>query len=122
QLRGGVQVVPRSRPGQQVVEPTSEDARYAVATTLTWSRAEQRVAAARLARGGHPMAAVTLDTAFDQVRLIRLRAGETLVEAAPTAGFVYTPLGEGLMGVPLGGYQPFASPAWLPVGSTGVIR
>ncbi len=122
QLRGRVQVVPRNQPGQPAAEPTDEDARYAAASTLTWSRAERRAAAARLARGGHTMAAVQLDTVFDQVRLICLRAGETLVEAGTTARFVYIPLGEGLMGVPLGGYQPFAAPAWLPVGSTGVIR
>jgi hypothetical protein len=122
QLRGRVHVVPRNRPGQQAAEPTYEDARYAAASTLTWNRAEQRVAAARLARGGHNMAAVQLDTAFDQVRLIHLRAGETLFEAGTAARFVYIPLGEGLIGVPLGGYRPFASPAWLPVGSTGVIR
>ena len=68
------------------------------------------------------MAAVQLDAAFEQVRLIRLRAGETLVEAGAVARFVYIPLGAGLMVEPLGGYEPFAAPAWLPVGSTGVIR
>jgi hypothetical protein len=122
QLRGRVQVIPRNRPSQQAAEPTDEDARYAAASTLTWSRAEQHRAAARIARGGHNMAAVQLDAAFDQVRLIRLHAGETLIEAGSTARFVYIPLGAGLMVVPLGGYQPFAAPAWLPVGSTGVIR
>jgi hypothetical protein len=48
--------------------------------------------------------------------------GETLVEAGAAARFVYIPLGEGLIGVPLGGYRPFAAPAWLPVGNTAVIR
>ncbi|HMQ33637.1 MAG TPA: hypothetical protein PKD53_23090, partial [Chloroflexaceae bacterium] len=38
------------------------------------------------------------------------------------APFVYIPLAEGLTVVPLGGYRPFAAPAWLPVGSTAVIR
>jgi hypothetical protein len=68
------------------------------------------------------MAAVQLEAAFEQVRLTRLRASETLVEAGAVARYVYIPLGEGLMVVPLGGYPPFAAPAWLPVGSTGVIR
>jgi len=122
QLTGRIHVVPRRQPGHSAAEPTYEDARYAAAATLTWSRAEQRAAAARLARGGHTMAAVTLDSTFDQVRLLRLRAGETLLEAGTTARYVYIPLGEGLIGMPLGGYQPFASPAWLPVGNTGVIR
>jgi hypothetical protein len=122
QLTGRVQVVPWSQPGHSAAEPTYEDARYAAASTLTWSRAEQRAAAARLARGGHTMAAVRLESTFEQVRLLRLRAGETLLEAGTAARFVYIPLGEGLIGMPLGGYQPFASPAWLPVGNTGVIR
>jgi hypothetical protein len=121
-LRGRVHVVPRSRPARPAAETTDEDTRYAAASALTWSGAEQRLAAARLARGGHNMAAVQLDSAFDQVRLTRLRAGETLVEAGTAARFVYIPLAEGLMGMPLGGYEPFASPAWLPVGNTGVIR
>jgi hypothetical protein len=122
QLCGRVIIAPRSRPAQPAAEPSSEEARYAAAPTLSWSRAEQRVAAARIARGGHNMAAVELDSAFDQVRLIRLHAGETLVEAGATARFVYIPLGDGLRVVPLGGYPPFAAPAWLPLGSTGVIR
>jgi CRP-like cAMP-binding protein len=122
QLRGRVHLVPRTRPGQQAAEPTDEDARYAAASSLRWSRAQQRQAAVRLARGGHNMAAFQLESAFDQVRLLRLRAGETLLEAGTTARFVYIPLGEGLIGVPLGGYPPFTAPPWLPVGSTGVIR
>jgi hypothetical protein len=122
QLRGRVHLVPPHQAGQPSAEPTDEDDRYAAASTLTWSGAERRVAAARLARGGHNMAAVQLEAAFEQVRLMRLRAGETLVEAGSAARFVYIPLGEGLMGRPLGGYEPFASPAWLPVGNTGVIR
>jgi hypothetical protein len=122
QLRGRVRVVCRNRLDEQAAEPSFEDARYAAASRLTWSRAEQRTAVARLARGGHTMAAVELDTAFDEVRLICLYAGETLVEAGATARYVYIPLGEGLMIEPLGGYPPFAAPPWLPVGSTGVIR
>lgn len=89
QLYGRVHIVPRNRPGPQAAEPADEEARYAVAATLAWSRAEQRAAAERLARGGHNMAAVELDTAFDQVRLTRLHAGETLVEAGTTARYVY---------------------------------
>jgi hypothetical protein len=122
QLRGRVHIVPHNRSGGQVIEPADEEARYAAASALAWSRAKRRRAAARIARGGHTMATVELDAAFDQVRLIRLRAGETLVRAGATARFVYIPLGEGLVIVPLGGYPPFAAPAWLPVGSTGVIR
>src|SRR5262249_2648879 len=40
QLTGRVQVGPRSQPGHSAAAPTYEDARYAAATTLRWSRAE----------------------------------------------------------------------------------
>jgi hypothetical protein len=122
QLCGRVRVVRRTQPDKQAAEPTNEHARYAAAPALGWSRAEQRAAVARLARGGHAMAAGEFDSAFEQVRLLHLHAGETLVEAGATACYVYVPLDEGLMIEPLGGYPPFAAPAWLPLGSTGVIR
>lgn len=122
QLRGRVQVVPPSAQAQPAAEPTYEAARYAAGNRLAWSRAQQHRAAARLARSGHNMAAMQLDMAFDQVRLIHLRASETLVEAGTAARFVYIPLSAGLVGIPIGGYQPFVAPAWVPVGCTGVIR
>lgn len=122
QLRGRVQLAPGSRPAAHSPATAIEDARYAAASELVWSRAQRAAAAARIARGGHNMAAVDLDAAFAQVRLTRLRAGETLVEAGADAPFVYIPLGAGLIVLPLGGYRPFEAPAWLPIGTTAVIR
>lgn len=122
QLRDRVHLAPGSRHGPRPPEPLDEDARYAAAPPLSWSRAERGLAAARIARGGHNMDAIDLEAAFAQVRLIELAAGETLVTAGAAARFVYIPLGAGLQIVPLGGYRPFAAPAWLPVGITAVIR
>ena len=48
--------------------------------------------------------------------------GETLIEAGAPSRFVYVPLGEGLRGLPLGGYPGFTIPAGVLVGATGVIR
>jgi hypothetical protein len=121
-LRGRVQLAPCSRPALLAAAPSSEDVRYAAATELPWSRAERDAAAVRIARGGHNMAAVDLDAAFAQVRLAQIGAGEMLVEAGADARYVYIPLSAGLMIVPLGGYCPFAAPAWLPIGTTAVIR
>jgi hypothetical protein len=44
------------------------------------------------------------------------------IEAGSPSAFVYIPLGDGLKIIPLGGYQSFSVIAWLPPGTTGVIR
>jgi hypothetical protein len=58
---------------------------------------------------------------FEHVRFVELR-GEKLIEAGSPSAFVYIPLGDGLKIIPLGGYQSFSVTAWLPLGTTGVIR
>ncbi len=45
-----------------------------------------------------------------------------MIEAGAPSAFVYFPLGTGLKIVPLGGYESFCIAAWIPLGSTGVIR
>ena len=60
--------------------------------------------------------------AFREVRQIALCAGEKLIEAGAPSRFVYVPLGEGLRGLPLGGYPGFTIAAGVLVGATGVIR
>jgi hypothetical protein len=122
QLRDQVHVVPRSQPAPPAAPPTAEDRRYTAAAPLPWSRAKQRAALARIARGGHHLADVSRARAFAHVKLIHLTAGEILVEAGAAARFVYVPLAQGLLVVPLGGYTPFVAPAWQPLGNTGVIR
>jgi hypothetical protein len=51
-----------------------------------------------------------------------LQAGEILIEAGAPSAFVYVPLGDGLKIIPLGGYHSFSVAAWMPLGTTGVIR
>ena len=41
-------------------------------------------------------------------------------DSAPA--FVYIPMADGLVVRPIGGYAPSPLPAWVPVGTTGVIR
>ena len=77
----------------------------------------------RLAASGLRVAgAAGNDAAFTDVRVLRLRSGEVLIEAGTPAGFIYIPLGEGLQILPLGGYRPVSSPAWVTVGLTSIIR
>ncbi len=59
---------------------------------------------------------------FKHVRFTDLQSGEKLIEAGAPSSFVYIPLGDGLKIIPLGGYQSFSVAAWMPLGTTGVIR
>jgi hypothetical protein len=122
QLCGRIRIVPSAQPALPTAEPICEHARYDNADRLDWSREQKQQALLRIARSGQKVMALQPDDAFEQVRQITLQAGETLVEAGAAARFVYIPLAPGLTILPLGGYQSFAAPAWVPVGNTGVIR
>jgi hypothetical protein len=71
---------------------------------------------------GHKTKEIDPIEGFTDVRLVKLRRGDTLIESGSPSGFAYIPLSEGLRILPMGGYQEFAFPAWMPVGVTGVIR
>jgi hypothetical protein len=117
ELRGRVRTVPSL---QQA--PAIERTRYLEADELGWDDTARQDLLRRMAGAGHKTAPIDPVAAFDGVRRLTLRAGETLIEAGAPAGFVYVPLGEGLTIIPLGGYQSFAVAPWMPVGNTGVIR
>ena len=102
--------------------PETERNRYLAVTDIQWSQNERRTLLTRMAEAGWKVAAIDLDEAFRHVRLITLDSGETLIEADQPAGMVYVPLGAGLRIIPLGGYDSFSVAAWMPLGSTGVIR
>ena len=100
----------------------AERSRYLRSADLDWDLARRREVLRRIARSGCPTQAIDPEVAFREVRQIALRAGETLIEAGTPSRFVYVPLGEGLRGLPLGGYPGFTIPAGVLVGATGVIR
>ncbi len=77
---------------------------------------------AQLGRSGHRVADIEVDKAFAHVRLVIVPSGGLLIQADTVSAFVYVPLEEGLRVIPLGGYQAFMVPAWMPLGATGVIR
>jgi hypothetical protein len=95
---------------------------YTQGTDLDWDLARRREVLLKVARCGHRTEAIDPVEGFREVRRIELRAGDTLIEAGTPSGFVYIPLGEGLRGLPLGGYQDFVVQPWVLVGMTGVIR
>lgn len=99
-----------------------ERARYLAAAELDWDEGRRRGLLEQLARAGQNVAAVDLAAGFRHVRLAAVRPGETVIEAEAPSAFVYVPLDDGLQILPLGGYTPFVVRAWMPVGSTGVVR
>ncbi len=89
---------------------------------LDWDREQGLKLLEKVAQFGHRTDDIDPLQAFTHVRRIHLGAGESLISAGAPAGFVYIPEGEGLRGVPLGGYAEFLMRPWIPVGVTGVIR
>jgi|GEM_PF-669871 len=116
-------------PGQSVrVTPSlthvqsAERARYLAAQPLPWGADLRRDLLAHLAHSGYPAACIDPARAFENVRLLTLRAGDVLIEAKTPAAFVYIPLGIGLNVVPWGGYRSVSAQPWQMLGAAGVIR
>jgi HEAT repeat protein len=99
-----------------------ERTRYLAATELDWSIDQRRELLKKVEESGHKTAKIDPELGFRHVRLSTLLPKETLLEAGAPDGFVYIPLTDGLSIIPLGGYDPFAVKAWMPLGVTGVIR
>jgi hypothetical protein len=102
--------------------PEFERTRYLAAASVEWDLERRRVLLQQMHQSGCKIDNVDPLEAFRHVRLSRLDAGETLIEAGVPASMVYVPLGDGLRIVPLGGYASFSIRAWMPLGNTGVIR
>lgn len=114
---GQIQIVPSLR---HVSE--SERARYLWAKDLDWDEPQRQAVLARISAAGLKLTSFDAIEGFRHVKQADLQAGEKLIEAGAPASFVYFPLGDGLKIIPLGGYQSFSVAAWMPLGTTGVIR
>lgn len=100
----------------------AERALYLGAPAIDWTIAELAELLAYVRSSGQQVEHMMLEKAFQHVKRIHIEAGSTLIEAGSQASFVYIPFKEGLKVLPLGGYQAFSVRAWMPLGSTGVIR
>jgi hypothetical protein len=96
--------------------------RYLEAEAFNADMGRRREVLERISQSGHKTQDIDPVIGFKDVRVVKLRAGEVLIESGSPAGFVYIPLGEGLKVIPLGGYSSFLVRPWLPLGITGVIR
>ncbi|MCW3100814.1 MAG: TerB-like [Chthonomonadaceae bacterium] len=99
-----------------------ERTHYLNAEPVAWDVVTRRQFLDRLAVQGLRAECIALDQAFAEVRLAHLSEGDVLTEAGAPSGFVFLPMGAGLTGTPLGGYQPFSVQPWVPLGSGGIIR
>jgi hypothetical protein len=102
--------------------PPAERERYYRGAEVPPGSDEAAEILAALGACGLKEAAIDPDTAFEDVRRVRLDDGEVLVEAGSPPSFVYVALGPGLRVKPLGGYEDADVAAWLPIGITGVVR
>ena len=102
--------------------PLFERDRYVWGAHVDWTIERRRDLLEKIAESGHRGNQIDPVAGFQNVRLIDLRPGDILVEGGTASNFVYVPLGHGLRGKPLGGYDDFLIGPFVPVGVTGVIR
>jgi len=113
----------RSRivPSLKLISPDERD-RYIKAEVLDWSFEQRERVLLRIAQSGHKVTNIDPEYAFTDVRLTTLKKDQTLITAGSPPGFVYVPMSEGLMTIPLGGYHTHLVKPWIPLGNTRVIR
>lgn len=117
QVAGQIQIVPSLRNVSDL-----ERDRYLQAEELNWDAGKHQSILDKINLAGQKLGNFDPVEGFKHVRSARLQPGEKLIEAGAPASFVYIPLGDGLKIIPLGGYQSFSVAAWMPLGTTGVIR
>lgn len=102
--------------------PPEERARYHGGVSIDPRSDEARSVLEQLKAHGTKVEGIDVEAAFADVRRVRLRAGEVVVSIGSPASFVYVATGPGLRVQPGGGYRAEPVSAWVPVGTTGVIR
>jgi len=117
QLKEAIRIVPSL---QNAAEQERE--RYLNANDLKWNLKIENEMLEKIANSGHKVINTRTEEAFRDVKSAAIPAGEILMQAGTLASFVYVPLGEGLIGYPLGGYTPFHAIPYVPLGNVGVIR
>jgi hypothetical protein len=99
-----------------------ERARFLAATPIPGDGPAADELLHRLAERGAAVEGVDRTAAFSEVGRFSVAAGDVLVARGSAPAFVYVPMADGLVVRPVGGYAPSPLPAWVPVGTTGVIR
>ncbi len=103
----------------------AEVERYLSGIEPTWSWEEQRTILAKIAKSGQKINhihGIHGESAFQEIKIITIQAGEVLIERGSSASFVYMPLSHGLKVFPDGGYATTAAPPWIWIGDTAAIK
>lgn len=96
--------------------------RYLGGIQPNWDILEKLHLLDRFVKSGHKVDHIDLDRAFDETRLITVKAGETLIDRGVRSGFVYIPFSEGLKIIPSTEYQMLTVLPWTQIGDIEVIR
>lgn len=102
--------------------PEIERNRYLMSDDLNWDVKTEKEMLEHISQSGHKISEMSPQKAFTHVKCSTVKAGEMLIQAGTLGSFVYVPLANGLVGYPLGGYEPFHAHAFIPLGNVGVIR
>jgi hypothetical protein len=100
----------------------TEVKRYLSGMQPNWNMDEKRSLLNRIAQTGHKVDQMDLENAFNEVKVIRTKTGEVLIENGSPSWFVYIPFSEGLRVFPSGTPVSQSAIPWEQIGSTGVIR
>ncbi len=119
-LKDRVKIVPTQVKKDYEVD-NSEYVRYKKAQTICWSVQARQQILDNIAKTGAKIKSIDIEKAFENVKLIRLIPGETLIKASSQAHFVYIPMGNILTARPLGGYRDLSIHAWVLLGNTAVV-
>jgi hypothetical protein len=100
----------------------AERARYLEAIPISDESEEATDILDALDAHGMLVSGIDRPRAFEDVRRIRVREGEVLLEVGAPPAFVYVAVDSALRIVQRGGYDPLDVPPWIPIGVTGVVR
>jgi hypothetical protein len=99
---------------------SGERDRYHRGAPLSASEASDLLS--NMAAHGAKVSGLDVEGAMDEVRIVTVHEGETLVALGSWPSFVYVSTAPGLTVRPGAGYEPQALRPWVPVGTTGVVR
>ncbi|XGV98301.1 MAG: cyclic nucleotide-binding domain-containing protein [Leptolyngbya sp. BL-A-14] len=100
----------------------TEVERYLNGIEPLWSADDQTQILAEIAKSGQKVDHLDRALAFQEVKVITIKAGDVLIENGSAASFIYIPMTQGLKIFPEGGYAIAPAPPWMPIGDTAAIK